>query len=303
MVLKTFLLLCNHHHHLSPNSFYLAKLKFGYLLKVKTTRLPDRWCIFDPISISISNRTWPRKSTAGLRKLLSLNWSVEDVSIENPRASSLGFQSMASSCVHPAPPYYPEGHGGSPLHFARNHLTVYAGLRHSGTRGKEPICQCRRHPWVEKIPWRREWQSAPVFLPGKFHGQRSLAGYCPWGHKQSIRLKQLSMHKPSVDTQICHQRHLKGWMSSAGSRSHGWCMGRQGYWNKNPPLKTRAVATAGKPWAEEKSLSPKALLPLDRVIWPGIGPIISNSQGSPEPTTHQQPLGLLPHSGPGSPSA
>ena len=38
--------------------------------------------------------------------------------------------------------------------------------------------------WVGKIPWRREWQPTPVFLPGKSHGQRSLAGYCPWGHKR-----------------------------------------------------------------------------------------------------------------------
>ena len=29
-------------------------------------------------------------------------------------------------------------------------------------------------PWVEKIPWRREWLPNPVFLPGEFHGQRSL---------------------------------------------------------------------------------------------------------------------------------
>ena len=37
------------------------------------------------------------------------------------------------------------------------------------------------HPWVRKIPWRREWQPTPVFLPGKFHGRRSLAGSRPWG--------------------------------------------------------------------------------------------------------------------------
>jgi len=37
---------------------------------------------------------------------------------------------------------------------------------------------------VEKIPWRKKWQPAPVFLPGEFHGQRSLAGYSPWGHKE-----------------------------------------------------------------------------------------------------------------------
>ena len=34
------------------------------------------------------------------------------------------------------------------------------------------------------IPWRREWLPTPVFLPGEFHGQRSLAGYTPWGLKE-----------------------------------------------------------------------------------------------------------------------
>ena len=46
--------------------------------------------------------------------------------------------------------------------------------------------QCRRpgfDPWVRKIPWRRI-QPTPVFLPGEFHGKRSLAGYSPWGHKE-----------------------------------------------------------------------------------------------------------------------
>ena len=31
--------------------------------------------------------------------------------------------------------------------------------------------------------WRSKWQSTPVFLPGKFHEQRSLGSYSPWGHK------------------------------------------------------------------------------------------------------------------------
>ena len=51
------------------------------------------------------------------------------------------------------------------------------------------IClQCRRprfDPWVMKIPWRRKWQPTLVFLPGKFHGQRSLMGYSPWDCKES----------------------------------------------------------------------------------------------------------------------
>ena len=38
-------------------------------------------------------------------------------------------------------------------------------------------------PWVGKIPWRRKWQPTPAFLPGKSHGQRSLASYNPWGYK------------------------------------------------------------------------------------------------------------------------
>ena len=59
-----------------------------------------------------------------------------------------------------------------------------------GASGKGPTCQCRRlkrHKfdlWVGKIPWRRAWQPAPVFLPGEFHGQRSLVVYSPWGLKE-----------------------------------------------------------------------------------------------------------------------
>jgi hypothetical protein len=35
------------------------------------------------------------------------------------------------------------------------------------------------NPWVGKIPWRREWLPTLAFLPGEFHGQRSLEGYSP----------------------------------------------------------------------------------------------------------------------------
>ena len=52
--------------------------------------------------------------------------------------------------------------------------------------GKEPTWQCRRRgfdPCVGKIPWRRKCHLTLVFLPGKSHGQRSLAGYGPWGCK------------------------------------------------------------------------------------------------------------------------
>ena len=56
-----------------------------------------------------------------------------------------------------------------------------------GASGIKSPRQCRRQgldPWVEKIPWRGKWLPTPVFLPGKFHGQRSLVGYSPSCHKE-----------------------------------------------------------------------------------------------------------------------
>ena len=48
------------------------------------------------------------------------------------------------------------------------------------------------NPWVGKIPWRRKWQPTPVFLPGESHGQRSLVGYSPRGHRES-KTERLSL--------------------------------------------------------------------------------------------------------------
>ena len=71
---------------------------------------------------------------------------------------------------------------------------------------KEPTCQLRRHkrggfdPWVGRIPGGRNGNPlqcsclGKVFLPGKSHGQRSLAGYSPWGCRQLDTTEWLSMH-------------------------------------------------------------------------------------------------------------
>ena len=48
------------------------------------------------------------------------------------------------------------------------------------------------HPWVRRIPWRREGQHALVLLPGESHGQRSPAGYSPWGHKELNMTERLN---------------------------------------------------------------------------------------------------------------
>ena len=58
------------------------------------------------------------------------------------------------------------------------------GASLSGSAVKSPDANAgdaRFNPWLGKIPWRRQWQASLVFLPGKSHGQRSVAGYSSEG--------------------------------------------------------------------------------------------------------------------------
>ena len=48
-------------------------------------------------------------------------------------------------------------------------------------------------PWVGKVPWRRKRQPIPVFMTGKSHGQRSLVGYSPRGHKELDMIERLTL--------------------------------------------------------------------------------------------------------------
>ena len=57
--------------------------------------------------------------------------------------------------------------------------------------GKKSACSAGDPGSIPELAWRREWQPTPVFLPGEFHGQRSLAVYSPWGHKELDTTKQL----------------------------------------------------------------------------------------------------------------
>ena len=65
-------------------------------------------------------------------------------------------------------------------------------------------------PWVGKIPWKREWIPTPVFWPGEFHRQRSLAGYGSWGRKGSDMTEQLSH---------VHTQHFKIFATAASDFS------------------------------------------------------------------------------------
>ena len=57
-----------------------------------------------------------------------------------------------------------------------------------GSDGQESACNAGDSgsiPGSGRFPRRWEWQPTPVFLPGEFHGQRSLVSYSPWGHTES----------------------------------------------------------------------------------------------------------------------
>ena len=65
-----------------------------------------------------------------------------------------------------------------------------------GSDDKESACNSRRpglDPWVRKIPWRRKWQSTSESQPEEFHGQSSLMGYSPLGHKESDTTEWLTL--------------------------------------------------------------------------------------------------------------
>ena len=87
--------------------------------------------------------------------------------------------------------------------FKQPFFTCFPG----GTSGKESTCQsrkCRFDPRVWKSLWNRKWLPTPVFLPGKFHGQRSLVGYGSWGHKESDMTEQLStiLHRNGMVSEL-----------------------------------------------------------------------------------------------------
>ena len=74
--------------------------------------------------------------------------------------------------------------------------------------------------WVVMISWRREWLPTPVFFPVESHGQRSLEGYSPQGHKESDTIKQLSMPTfiphiiPTQYNTIISSRKIQHWYIS-----------------------------------------------------------------------------------------
>ena len=74
--------------------------------------------------------------------------------------------------------------------------------------------RCWFDPWIRKISWRRKWQRTPIFLPGKYHGQRSLVGYSPRGPKELDTTEQL------IDWAHTHTRTIHQWAKWLAQRHH-----------------------------------------------------------------------------------
>ena len=96
--------------------------------------------------------------------------------------SGLSILSHGSMCLSFVPiPYY--------LDYSR--FVVYFEIREGfpgGSDGEESACNAGDQgsiPGSGRFPWRREWLPTLVILPGKSHGQRSLVGYSPRGHKET----------------------------------------------------------------------------------------------------------------------
>ena len=96
-----------------------------------------------------------------------------------------------------------------------------------GTSGKEPPCQRRRHKTQvqsldrEDSPGGGYGNALPTFLPGTSHGQRSLVGYSPWGHKESDTT-EATEHAGRLESETA------GTLPDASSQKHIPAQNKQG---------------------------------------------------------------------------
>ena len=91
-----------------------------------------------------------------------------------------------------------EVHAINHIYFCRTLLLGFP----CGSDGKESACNAGDSGSIlgQKIPWRRKWQSTPVFLPREFHEQRNLVGYCPWGRKESDTTAPATNHEEQLSS-------------------------------------------------------------------------------------------------------
>ena len=116
------------------------------------------------------------------RQILN-QWTTREV----PVWSTFYFFGNFSGCKEPR-----EGKTQSVLHFEMSkicppptHIFFESSLVAQVVKNLPAIWETHVQFLVGKIPWRREWLPIPVFLPEKSHGRNSLAGYSPWGRKET----------------------------------------------------------------------------------------------------------------------
>ena len=130
-----------------------------------------------------------------LRMLTFISWDRAVCALLHAYKASVSFQSRPTA-RHALLMLYLETEVSSPVRWASRVAfssvaqlcpTLCDPMNRGGFTGKESADQYRRckrlgfSPWVGRIPWKRAWQPAEVFLPGESYRQRSLAGYSPRG--------------------------------------------------------------------------------------------------------------------------
>ena len=116
--------------------------------------------------------------------------------------------------------------------------------------------------WVGNIPCKRAWQPTPVFLPGEFHGQRSLAGYSPWGCKESVGHDWAAEH---INAQMTDENAE---IADDNTRSWGaWLCRRHTHWSQLTPTRSVEIQNVNSTkcwWCWWKN---EVEQPLFRTIW------------------------------------
>ena len=87
-----------------------------------------------------------------------------------------------------------------------SHMYTQGLPRWLGGKESTPVLETQEtwfNPSVEQIPWKRKWQPLPVFLPGKSHKQRSLAGYSRRGHKELNTIEHTQTRIHIADPLFC----------------------------------------------------------------------------------------------------
>ena len=79
--------------------------------------------------------------------------------------------------------------------------------------------ETRFDPWIRQIPWRGKWQPTPVLLPGESCGQRSLAGYSPWGRREPGTTEHSPAQWASSPLRVS-----AGDSDLAFETAYGWCV-------------------------------------------------------------------------------